>query len=682
MLDMKWIAPRVFTQFVLCGLLAIGAARIAAADSDEVTFPVPFKSVDLPSGHFFTGGAHGAGAENGDRHARDWKARRQNENGKWVSGYEEIADNPHCADDETGCDVFGRSIIYRVPLYAPVDGEVLSCWRRYPNNPANRTSIPKRCCKEQITDEGKCVIGSCGSPECAEAFAPAEPVCQVRKSGNFIAILTKDDELVAFSHLAPGTIPKRLCPFRRKFMDNVLDKWCGGGDCSHLPEEAVIPEGERPLVRRGDFVGRVGITGGATIPHVHIHWDEVTINDAGIVLTQGGHEPYLIDNAWMRPSAAPEWQKLEGWELKKTDENPQPLILASPFRRTDKKTADPIADVSLAGSVTSAIGATGKLEVTAWEVAADGSIQQQQSAQGVAVDLVASTLVGSDRDVVTASRNAGGDLRVDSWTVSNGGNVTHQDQEVAGPVGDVAITQAPTGLGAVVAVEAGNGNLKLISYQTDAGGNLERKGSVEGGAVRAVSVARIRKGRRAGEDPSTVFEGVATAVKTEGGKLRVRTWAWDPSTETLSLAQSVTGEEILGQVAIAAVPTADDRQVLVTAARTEDGMLLQSWSVNSAGELEKRWSQREGDARHITINAVSDARFVTSFEDGQGNLRVEGWSLGPKGKISRVGEVDAGAVSRVSSSLLRRDGGGTRLILTAMRDGQDRLRMIVYDTNL
>ncbi len=652
-----------------------------AEESDEDRFPPFFSMVDLPRHHFFTGGNHGATAENGG-HARDWKARRLDENGDWVQKYEEIADNPHCTNGEEGCDTYGDSIIYRVPVYAPADGKVLSCWRNIPNNPERKTSHPKRCCEELVDENGDCLIGACSKQECFDHTAPEVPVCPIRASGNYVLILTEDNHYLFAGHLAPGTIPEELCPFEEEFMENANTKACGATECSHLPAETIIPAAERPSVRRGDLIGRVGNTGASSGPHTHLHQGKMRFDDAGIPLRDGGHRPYLLETAWMRPAETLEWTKLEGWELKKTEENPQPLIKASPFHRTDTAIADPVEVITVAGAVTSVINAANELEVIAWDVAADGSVAQQQSSTGVQADLVGSTKLGKSRDVITAVRNANGNLRVDYWAVSGSGNVNHRDHRTAGAVGDLAVTRFPTGRGAIVAVKAGNDNLKLIAYAADSNDNLDRTSSIEGGAVRSVAVARVRQGALEGEAPSDRFLGVATASKTDSGRLRVETWEWDEAAQSLGQADALEAGTVLGQVTISTISLPGDRQMLVTAARTTDGMLLQTWSVDSSGVLEELSSHLEGDARHITINAISESRFATSFEDGDGNLKVRGWSLDADGAIGRLGDARAGAISRVASSRLRRDGGATRLILTAMRDDQERLRLIVFDTAL
>ncbi|MBV7327459.1 hypothetical protein KFU94_04200 [Chloroflexi bacterium TSY] len=115
------------------------------SDTEVDRFPLPWRSIDMPAGHYCTGGNHGASEANGG-HARDWQIRRQKENGDWVNRYAAIEDNPHCQNGEPGCDIYGRYIIYRVPLYAPADGEIISCWRNFPDNPEPNTPHPKRCC--------------------------------------------------------------------------------------------------------------------------------------------------------------------------------------------------------------------------------------------------------------------------------------------------------------------------------------------------------------------------------------------------------------------------------------------------------------------------------------------------------------------------------------------------------
>lgn len=672
-LTMKDISIQ-FSNCIRLFLTFLYLTQVSVAGAAEDTYPLPFKSTDFAQGIYATGGNHGG--EIGAtvvKHPRDWNLRWQNADGDWVNQYESVVDNPHCDNNQTDCDTQGKHIIFRAPLYAPVDGKVVSCWRNHPNNiGANKEH---RRCGNLLNNEGKPL--ACDSEDC-----PSDVVCRITRSGNYMAILTKDDHRLLYAHLSPGTIPETLCPFDNELMVNARLKDCADGVCSKFPEEAVIPKADRPFVRRGDFIGRAGTSGASSGPHTHIHQGPMEENASGILVKVGDHHPYLINNAWMRPSETPSWTKLDGWAMKRTVDNPLPLVKPSPFLRTDSLTTGLVKAVSLAGSVVSYINASDTLKLTSFDVDGAGKIQSQQIKTGIKINRLASAQSGNGRDVVTAARNENGDLRIDYWQVANNGAITHKDQKTAGAIKQLALTQFPTDKGVVVAIRAGNGNLKLISYATDTAGNLTRTGSIAGNSARTVSIARIKKGRHARESALNPFKGVATAIKTQAGKLRVQTWKWNQNSKTLTSANTQLGEAILGQVTIQAIPLADNRQMLVTAARTASGMLLQSWSVDSNGVLKNKWTKRLGDAHHITINAVSDGRFVTSLEDGQGDLLIKGWSLGDKGKIAAVGDVAAGKVSYVSSSMIKRNRGNTRLILTAIRDGMQKLRMIVYNSNM
>ena len=101
-----------FIKLTLIASLAVPSLPHLLLAQAEDTFPVPASSVDIPKSHFWTGGNHGAADENGG-HARDWTIRRLDSDGDWAKRYDDAADNPHCANGEGGCDVYGRHIIYR-----------------------------------------------------------------------------------------------------------------------------------------------------------------------------------------------------------------------------------------------------------------------------------------------------------------------------------------------------------------------------------------------------------------------------------------------------------------------------------------------------------------------------------------------------------------------------------------
>ncbi len=106
---------------------------------------------------------------------------------------------------------------YLVPLYAPADGEICSCWRNFPND--NNENI----------------------------FT----------GGNHVVIKTEDNHYISMLHMAPGTIDKDLCPVNKDntVYPSTMDKE------GNWRLAAYIPAGQRPKVKEGQFIGKVGSSG-------------------------------------------------------------------------------------------------------------------------------------------------------------------------------------------------------------------------------------------------------------------------------------------------------------------------------------------------------------------------------------------------------------------------------------
>jgi hypothetical protein len=689
---------------IAVALGCLGAPRPARAElPTEDGIGMAFRSIDLAPGQFVSVSGDHCNLTPSECLAlpkgRDLAVVRQRDNGNWSGGTADGATTDACSGGTLAdCDVYGTNLSYGRPVYAPVDGVVASCWRNHPNSPPNGPH-PLRCCGGLVTADGSrclfenddgtsvaCDSGRCQRflDECDPSVCPpdATDACPITRSGNHVVLVTDDDHGVLLAHLAPGTIPERLCPLDDEFMvDANVHAPCN--DCE-APVESVIPPDERPRVRRGDFLGRLGTSGASGGPHLHVHVNEVSTTNAGDIRNVANVFLRIV-NAWVRPrNDVDGWTKLAGDQFPVDDGTT--ILHPAPFLRRDEAAGDGIRQIETTDSaVTVARRSDDRMELRSWDVDADGEIApEDQLVTDGSVGDVAVARPGNGRNVVTAVRAANDELKLTFWRVADGGAIERADDDTSGgKAGDVSLASYPVGRGVVSAVQADSGELKLTAWNVDERDQLVRRGSATGGAVRAVELATLAKGRRASEAGVSPFRGVVTAAKNEAGVLRVTTWRFDPSTGSLSQASSLGAGAITGQIAVAAVPAESFREMVVVAARSTTGMRLLSFEVAANGALTKRWEWNlGGEAKEITVDAVSEGRFLTALQDGSGRLRLIGWHLGPNGKLTRLGEEQAGAADRVASALLRRDGGDTLLALTAVRGSNGALQLISYDTNL
>lgn len=117
-------------------------------------------------------------------------------------------------------------------------------------------------------------------------------------------------------------------------------------------------------------------------------------------------------------------------------------------------------------------------------------------------------------------------------------------------------------------------------------------------------------------------------------------------------------------------------------------LLLSAWLLLPSGLLAQEQLCRLGFGAAGQISAVAtaalgDARVVTAVRDGDGDLRLIVWDVLANGAIRRVGTpadtdrtATAGAISRLAITAL-----GTSRVVTAVRDGAGKLRLIVWDVD-
>lgn len=147
-------------------------------------------------------------------------------------------------------------LVFGQKLYAPTDGEVITCWRNAPDNPKPGRSLPERdgCDGECDGCGGNCDI----KPDCS---------CTIPRSGNHINIKLADGSVLLLAHLQSGSIPQSVCPKTGVYVKDANAKTIGGV----YYDEIYFPPGNRPKVYRGQFIGRAGNSGASSGPHLHVH---------------------------------------------------------------------------------------------------------------------------------------------------------------------------------------------------------------------------------------------------------------------------------------------------------------------------------------------------------------------------------------------------------------------------
>lgn len=171
---------------------------------------------------------------------------------------------------EPGATTEHNETDWGMPVYSGVDGEVVDCWRNSP----------------YVEDH-------------------ADVVDIQPHGGNYVTIRTADDEFVYYAHMDTNSIPSSVCP--NASADGWMDK-SDRIDCllasKCMTTDTYLGPGERPQVKAGQYLGRIGAHGNARGAHLHIHVGYV-IEDANGLLNTFDDDPHhlVFDRAWFKPQS-------------------------------------------------------------------------------------------------------------------------------------------------------------------------------------------------------------------------------------------------------------------------------------------------------------------------------------------------------------------------------------------
>jgi hypothetical protein len=627
-------------------------ALAASTALAQGTISFPARASDLPDGAFWN-----MSGDHGGSNARDLNVVRPS-GSDWTNL------------DSNGGSANSSHLVFGVPLYAPVDGEVVSCWRNHPENPSPGTPHSGRCC------------GNNCDMSCDDSNCPAANACTIARSGNHLAIRKANGDVVLLAHLQSGSVPASICPNNAAFMSNARNRTgnypkesflrlCGLGETPSA-DDCVA---NRPAVKRGEFVGRAGNSGASSGPHLHL--DTVAVNDNGGILEKVGDvKPTNMNFAWLKHRTDESvWKPF----LADAIRNPPVIVNASPYlRRADAAAGDVngTSTLFLSGNraATATIGeSNGNLKLITWDLVGLSTLNRRGEIEAGPVKEVylGEPLSGY---VLAAVRQRDDILKMIAFQVGPTGNLLRRADFTAGRV--TALDMATTTGGnrrSVTAVRDKDGNLKLIAWDIELANNgavsIVRLGQAGAGRVSALSISRAKN-----------FTGVFTAVRDSANELLVIPWKLSANGQSFSRGASGSGGSVGVHLDVAPLATG----VAAAVQDSDDKLRIITWSVNSSGNIgQRRGLSVAGDASEVTLLTAPHAgsNLTAVVRGGDGRLYLIGWQVDGDGRdLRRLGSSRAGAASRISADSVSRSGRD--MIMTSMRATGGELRLITWDTNL
>jgi hypothetical protein len=566
--------------------------------------------------------------------------------------------------DGTGSSTNEQDYTFEVPIYAPANGRIASCWRNFPDDPSPGVQPPNND--------------------------------RIFKGGNHVVIITDDNNAISLNHFKSGTIRPELCPRNNDNTTFPATQDLDPGNNWRLA--AYIDRADRPRIREGEYIGQAGNSGQSGGPHLHISVQPVTCVHCSYE-TLGAAVPFRFRQAWGHRYEASDRDTPEGWYRWRGGQfsgNPAcsgyqanspecgfKMIHASPYlRRTDAKAGviKKVDTLFLSGNraITAVINSNDQLQLTSWDlVGVDQIIRRNDITAGTVKDV---QIVEAASDYVLAAvRGEYDELKLIAYLVGPTGFFSRVAEYTAGDISALAmVTTWNINKKIVTAVRDEDDNLKLIVWdlQFDYYGNasIARLGQEQAGEVSSLAMATARN-----------FDGVFTAVRDGNQNLLVIPWKISADGYTITRGDSGSAGEIKQEISVAALA----RGVAVAVVDNDGDLRVKTWESSTGGDITaQRDTIVEGAVSEIELlsTPLSGSNLTAVVRDSEGNLRLIGLLMNDNGSnLRRIGTSKAGAASRIAAAGVSRSYPGLDprdMILTALRDSEGELKLITWDTNL
>ncbi|PCC74079.1 hypothetical protein SAMN02745121_07522 [Nannocystis exedens] len=667
-------SPRAF------GALALALVAGAPFSADAYVLKAPWRGDSLPQGAFLRTGGHVGYNCPGDECAVDMHPIRYDATaGKWTRSKTLPEIDPLGEyDDYVG---------WRMPFYSPVDGEVIACERRIPEESLDGTAPPE-------------CVGLPGG-DCASG-------------GNFLIIRTFDDHLFYIAHLGADTIPEHLCPlpatdplppvtvpasFRACAIPDPDDLWAGVRLDLRLDLKGI----PFPTVLAGDLIGRFGNSGGTDEPHVHFSISEYQEDGQGAMCSKD--VVYEFAEAWSQDYTGTVSSSAAGWD---------PLDAASPLfdgtkylmwgdpqgPRMDSLDIEegtrPALALTPGGGVAAFRNAAGKLEVVGFNIDTNDAFDLGVGDESFSATELDLARIGSGRHAVAAIRDQDTRLTLVPYFVQTDGDVVRGTTrtETTPGMSLVKLTRSPVHDGVVAAIKNSQGKISVINYATSVVGetiSLTRQPNSDESpdVIKDLDVAAITSGRLSGEP--TVFKGVVTVERGNDDLVRLRSWQIGSTGTPVDLVDTELVLEREFDTAFTVqdvdvtVTGSGGRDFIVVSSVTTGGTLrVQSWEISSTGQIgrvEQVDSVASVDGTYLA--GLSSARVdlkdaVVAARLSTGALTMISFHVDPAGALRRVGTRDEGGVAATAIDGRSSEDDVVALVPTA---SASELRLIHYRTN-